>query len=401
MLNQSTTTSHNAARPRASDPTFVLAQHGRSAVGLGVRRQWTSAADASRALRSGEASVVVGCLPFDGRQPAALFEPASWYPEADDAADPLLGVTDAIFDRLPVRTVHQDPAPAEHVARVARAVAMARAGTLDKVVLARALRLELEDPTTAVELLRRFVADDRQGNGYLVSLPADSGLPGGHMVGSSPEALIERAGLDVYTHPLAGTAARQPEDRDLDREAALTLQTSHKDLDEHRYVVDAIESVLRPLCAELDVPPLPTLTHTERIWHLGTPIRGVLADPAQTALDLAAALHPTPAVCGSPQRAAFEHILATESPRGFYAGAVGWCDASGNGHWRVLLRGAHLAADGRTLTARAGGGIVADSNPEAELAETRLKFTPVLNALGVQERAEALLAATAGPGTPA
>lgn len=391
MLNQRTSFLQDPGTPHAADPTFVLARRGRTAVGRGVRQRWGSAQDAARALRAGDASVVVGCLPFDTHQPAVLFEPQTWAPDADDAADPLRGVADSVFARLPVSSWEQDPHPAQHMARVARAVDMARAGALDKVVLARAMKLRLDEPVSALELLRRLVADDRQGNGYLVALPEHAGLTGGHMVGSSPESLIERAGLEVYTHPLAGTAARRPEDRDLDREAALALQTSYKDLEEHRFVVDAIEAVLRPRCTELDVPPLPTLTHTPRIWHLGTPIRGVLADPADTALDLAAALHPTPAVCGSPRQAALEHILRTESPRGFYAGAVGWCDASGNGHWRVLLRGGHLAADGRTLTAHAGGGIVADSQPEAELAETRLKFTPVLMALGVQERAEALL----------
>lgn len=391
MLNQSTTSPRTGVHPLAPDPSFVLAQHGRGAVGHGVRQRWTSAQDAARALRTGRADVVVGCLPFDSRQPAALFEPKSWDPDVDDAASVLPGPGTSGAGVPSVRSWHEEPEPSEHVARVARAVELARAGALDKVVLARALRLELDESASALDLLRRFVADDREGNGYLVRLPRDGAVPGGHMVGSSPEALIRREGLEVYTHPLAGTAARRPEDRDLDREAALALQTSRKDLDEHRYVVDAIEAALRPLCAELDVPPLPTLAHTERIWHLGTPIRGVLADPAHTALDLAAALHPTPAVCGSPRQAALQHILGTESPRGYYAGAVGWCDASGDGHWRVLLRGGHLAEDGLSLTAHAGGGIVADSDPEAELAETRLKFTPVLTALGVQDRVKELL----------
>ena len=384
MLNQPTTSPRTQAHSRALDPTFVLSQRGRSAVGRGIRQRWSSGQDAARALRAGDAGVVVGCLPFDTRQPAALFEPESWDPDAAALPGPGTSATGVPT----VRSWHEEPEPHEHVARVARAVELARSGALDKVVLARVLRLDLAEPGDPLELLRRFVADDREGNGYLVRLPTDSALPGGHMIGSSPEVLVRREGLEVSTHPLAGTAARRPEDRNLDREAALALQTSHKDLDEHRYVVDAIEAVLRPLCAELDVPPLPTLAHTERIWHLGTTIRGVLADPTHTALDLAAALHPTPAVCGSPRSTALDHILATESPRGYYAGAVGWCDASGDGHWRVLLRGGHLAEDGLSLTAHAGGGIVADSDPEAELAETRLKFTPVLTALGVQDLLE-------------
>ncbi|MDJ0483176.1 chorismate-binding protein, partial [Rhodococcus pyridinivorans] len=125
------------------------------------------------------------------------------------------------------------------------------------------------------------------------------------------------------------------------------------------------------------------VTSTRQLWHLGTPIEGRLHDPGVTALDLALAVHPTPAICGTPTAAARDLILATEGDRGFYAGALGWCDAAGDGEWLVTIRCAVLDADGVGLTAYAGGGIVADSDPADELAETTVKFGTVLDALGV------------------
>ncbi|MBU3752101.1 MAG: isochorismate synthase, partial [Mycobacterium sp.] len=120
------------------------------------------------------------------------------------------------------------------------------------------------------------------------------------------------------------------------------------------------------------------------LWHLSTPISGTLRGRSTTALDLALALHPTPAVGGVPTAAAVDLIEELEGDRGFYAGAVGWCDAGGDGRWVVAIRGAQLSADRRTALAQAGGGIVAESDPDEEVAETTAKFRTVLAALGVR-----------------
>ena len=120
------------------------------------------------------------------------------------------------------------------------------------------------------------------------------------------------------------------------------------------------------------------------MWHLSTPITGRLREPSTTALDLALALHPTPAVGGVPAAAASELITELEGDRGFYAGAVGWCDAAGDGRWVVSIRCAQLSADRRTAEARSGGGIVAESDPDDEVAETTTKFRTMMSALGVQ-----------------
>lgn len=257
---------------------------------------------------------------------------------------------------------------------------------MDKVVLARSIRTQFKDPVTATYILEQLVETDHDGRGFLAALSsAGSSYLGTYVVGSSPEILIKRRGTQVFTHPLAGTAQRHPQNPDADQQAAITLKNSTKDLEEHRYVVEAIAQTLRPWCRELHVPDLPTLTRTDHLWHLGTPIHGTLTSHKTTALDLAVMLHPTPAVAGTPRSQAMRYIRNTEEERGFYAGTVGWVNASGDGHWRVLLRAGHLSNNGHTLTVHAGGGIVAQSVPEHELTETYIKFSTMLSALGAQQ----------------
>ena len=146
---------------------------------------------------------------------------------------------------------------------------------------------------------------------------------------------------------------------------------------------DALAAALDPLCANLQIAPEPQLSKTAAVWHLYTPISGRLREKSTTALDLAVALHPTPAVGGSPTAPATALIEQLEGDRGFYAGAVGWCDQRGDGRWVVSIRCAQLSADRRTALAHSGGGIVAESDPDDELAETTTKFRTILSALGV------------------
>jgi isochorismate synthase len=185
----------------------------------------------------------------------------------------------------------------------------------------------------------------------------------------------------VHSHPLAGSARRLP-DAGEDREAADRLRTSDKNRREHAMVVEAIFDVLAPYCRDLSAPPAPELVSTSTLWHLATPIRGTLRDPSVSSLELACALHPTPAVCGLPRAAAAEAIRMIEPfDRGFYSGAVGWCDGNGDGEWHVTIRCAEIA--GSTARLYAGAGIVAGSDPDEEVAETATKFMALLGALGV------------------
>ncbi|MET8778941.1 isochorismate synthase [Nocardia sp. NPDC004654] len=363
-----------------SDPAFVLSRPYRTVVAHGSGRTFRSARDAVTALRRGEVSHIVGALPFLPDAPAAL-----WAPES-------LSTSDSGYRPAAARTPRFDfeaavPEPETHLRRVATAVRMLAdsAHPIQKVVLARAIRARSAESVRPHAILDRLVSTDPMGNGFLVDLSAaGAAYAGKHLIGSSPEVLVRRDGPEVLSHPLAGSARRVLDDEAADREVARTLLGSAKDQHEHRYVVDQVSGVLRDRCVEVNAPA-PELTSTPEMWHLGTPITAAVRADGPSALELAAALHPTPAVCGTPTAAAARLIAELEGDRGFYAGAVGWCDAEGNGEWMVSIRCAELSADGRSLLAHAGGGIVAESDPAAELAETTGKFQRILAPLGIAD----------------
>ena len=238
------------------------------------------------------------------------------------------------------------------------------------MVLARRLEVDLGGPVVATAVLRRMAAEEPAATAFLF------GTPDGAFVGASPELLVSRRGRHVRSHPLAGTAARG-------RERAEGLLGSAKDLEEHELVVADIAGVLDPRCTELFVPGGPSLVALHSMSHLGTRIEGrLIAEGGRppSALELVAALHPTPAVGGVPLADALELIEALEpGPRGAWAGPVGWLDARGDGDWVVGLRSAIIS--GSTAVLWAGAGIVAASDPEAELEETAVKLAPVLEGL--------------------
>jgi isochorismate synthase len=357
---------------------FVLSRPHGTVVADGVAGRWSVVDEAAAALRAGTARAIVGALPFDPAAPAALTAPGT----LTHTPTPIPATTEP----LPAIAIDAAlPSEREHLDRVATALTRLRSDdALAKVVLARALVLRAEKPVTAAQLLRRLAGNDPNGNGFAVDLsPAGGSWSGRHLVGASPEVLIRRRGSRVTAHPLAGSAPRHS-DPEIDRRIGEELAASAKNLAEHAHVVADLRASLEPLCTELDIPDRPTLTNTRQLWHLGTLVSGRLRDPSVTALDLAVAVHPTPAICGTPTVAARELIRDLEGERGFYAGAIGWCDADGDGEWMVAIRCAVLDTDGRTITAHAGGGIVAESDPDDELAETTTKFGTVLDALEVR-----------------
>ncbi|MEO6794321.1 MAG: isochorismate synthase [Mycobacterium sp.] len=361
-------------------PAFVLSGPAGTLSAYGVVAGFSDVAAARAALARGETPIVLGALPFRPGSAAALFVPREV--RRDDALSsrpsPALP---------PVRIVAQLPEPDDHRARVRRALdeLTAPGGALRKVVLARGLRLAADAPLDAGIVLRRLVAADPTGYGYLVDLSAaGDDYTGAALVGASPELLVARDGDRVTCRPFAGSAPRSP-DPAVDAVNGAALAESGKNRHEHQLVVDQLRTALEPLCTQLDVAPAPRLTSTAAVWHLSTPISGRLRDTATTALDLALALHPTAAVGGVPTAAAIDLITELEDDRGFYAGAVGWCDADGDGCWVVSIRCAQLAADRRSALAHAGGGIVAESDPDEELAETVTKFSTILSALGVAQ----------------
>ena len=251
---------------------------------------------------------------------------------------------------------------------VAAAVSRIKAGELNKVVLARDLQAYASADIDIRVLLARLTG--RSPGCYTF---ACAGL-----VGATPELLIQREGQDVRSLVLAGTMARGGSKADDDALAAALLGST-KNAEEHRYSVESVRDLLAPLCTQLAVDREPYLLQTADYRHLATSVSGVLARDA-SALALAASLHPTAAICGTPTDVALELIRELECmDRGRYSGPVGWVDARGNGEWGIALRCGEI--DGKHARLFAGCGIVAGSQPEAELAETETKFRPMRRAL--------------------
>ena len=367
----------DAARP-VTAPDFLLSRHTGSLRTQGSLRVFPDPADAALALRSGHCGLVVGAIGFEPDAPAALVEP-DIVVRTDGPLEP-----PAYFRslRTRARVVEELPSTEAHRRRVATAIAGIRAGGLDKVVLARAVRLLADDPIDPHAVCAALIDSSPSADGFLVDLSPAGGVHSGRiLVGSSPELLVRRRGDVVECHPLAGSAPRS-RDTSVDQAAGRALQASGKDAAEHAFVVDSLATALAPLCRDLQIPERPSLTSTREMWHLGTRIRGRVADPRTTALDLALAVHPTPAVCGTPTEEARRVIAGLEGRRGFYSGAVGWADAGGDGDWMVTIRCAEIDADRSGAIAWAGGGLVADSDPDDEVAETAAKLRTVLTALG-------------------
>jgi menaquinone-specific isochorismate synthase len=201
----------------------------------------------------------------------------------------------------------------------------------------------------------------------------------GGFVGATPELLVARHGDVVRSHPMAGTAPRSA-DPSTDARLAATLLASTKDREEHRITIDMVHDTLLPWCSYLDEEAEPSIVAMANVQHLATMVEGRLSAPAASVVELMTALHPTPAVCGYPRQSALDLIRQHEAlDRGAYAGPVGWVDAAGNGEWAVGIRSAQL--DGNLARLVAGVGVLPDSDPDAELAETRAKLQALLNAI--------------------
>ncbi|MBY9074571.1 chorismate-binding protein [Nocardioides sp. WL0053] len=251
---------------------------------------------------------------------------------------------------------------------VAEAVRRITAGELEKVVLARDLLATADDEIDVRWPLQRLSE----------SYPMCWTFHVDGLFGATPEMLVRRERGLVTSRVLAGTIRRTGDDsRDL--ALAATLARSSKDLEEHEYAVRSVADALAPHCTSMNVPEAPFVLHLPNVMHLATDVAGVIDDDT-TCLELAEALHPSAAVGGTPTEVAKAVISEIEGmDRGRYAGPVGWMDASGDGEWGIALRSAEVM--GRTVRLFAGCGIVASSEPEAELAEAQAKFVPVRDAI--------------------
>ncbi len=359
------------------------------------------AAAVSRALGSitvepdeqagGRGPVALGALPFDPARPGALVVPevgferdargdtwvttveprgpvARWSRERVESL--VAEATEAGRRRQGTRFEVRSPrAPEDWCADLEAARDQLRAGAARKVVLARELVIDADQPfdrRAVLEQLRR-------------AYPAAMLFASGGFVGASPELLVERDGQRVRSHPMAGTAPRSG-DPVVDAALAEALVASGKDQIEHRYTIDMVHETLLPWCSYLDEEAAPSVVAMANVQHLATSVEGQLSSPSASVVELMLALHPTPAVSGWPRRQALELMATYEGiDRGRYAGPVGWVDRGGNGAWTVGIRSAEI--DGARARLFAGVGVVADSDPVAELAETRAKFEALLNAI--------------------
>ncbi|HXH33152.1 MAG TPA: isochorismate synthase [Plantibacter sp.] len=255
-----------------------------------------------------------------------------------------------------------------YVDAAARAVARIQSGALSKVVLAR----DLTGHLPAGADLRRVLFDLALGYPDCWTYAVDG------FIGSSPETLVRVDRGSVSARVLAGTISRGS-DADSDHDQAVALATSAKDQDEHQFAVQSVVNALQAHTPQLSRSEMPFTLKLPNLWHLATDISGRLSD-GSSSLDLIDGLHPTAAVAGTPTLDALSLIRELEPfDRGRYAGPVGWVDASGDGEWAVALRCAQIAPDG-DITAYAGCGIVADSDPASELIETKMKFRPIVEA---------------------
>lgn len=257
--------------------------------------------------------------------------------------------------------------PSGYSDSVVKAVERIHAGTVNKVVLSRDLRAEWNrtSPASALRSLAESYPD-------CWTFSVDG------LFGASPETLISVTANTAEARVLAGTA-RRGLDAASDAEYAAELASSSKDSDEHGFAVRSVVDALAPHTTALTMSEEPFTLKLPNVWHLATDISAQLTH-GSTALDLVDALHPTAAVAGNPTAAALDVISELEPfDRGRYAGPVGWINAQGDGEWAIALRCAQIS--GTTITAYAGGGIVADSVPEVELAETTMKFRPIVEAL--------------------
>ncbi len=350
-------------------------------------REFCDALDTRTELPGDGGPVVFASFPFDADNtvaPARLIVPQvvigrrrgqAWMTTIGPADAPLeapvkvagvidpprvIGVTGRSLDRE-----HWQSIVAEGVERIER-------NGLSKVVLARGIEIAAEAPIDPRWLVGALA--ERYPNCWTYCVDG--------LVGASPEMLVRLEGGLAMSRVLAGTIRRTGAE-ELDLKLAHSLARSSKNLIEHELAVESVAAALAPFCSGMNVPDAPYVLELPNVLHLASDVTAV-AHGDVSALRLAAELHPSAAVCGTPTATARKAIAELEQlDRGRYSGPVGWMDASGDGEFAIALRCGQLAGDRRAITLYAGCGIVAESDPAEEYAETQAKLVPMLEALGV------------------
>jgi menaquinone-specific isochorismate synthase len=336
----------------------------------------------------GSGPVLIGAIPFDSQQPHDFVLPKMLICKSDDGRCWVTTIQDTELDKSELTDSDFSPlhapsatsssytvTPGVDVETYLQAVTAARdavrSGSITKAVIARDVFVASSQPIDIHSVLLRL--RNTFGSSYQFSVDG--------FVGASPELLVSILHGEVSSHPLAGTAPRTG-DPTTDDQLATSLLSSSKNQIEHRIVIDAVHDTLLPWCSYLDWEPEASVVAVANVQHLGTHMSGRLSEPFLHVLDAVYALSPTPALGGHPRDKALKLIADVEGmSRGRYGGAVGWFDSSGNGVWAVSIRCAEYSNNNKTARLFAGGGIVADSEPLSELAETQAKLQAMLAAI--------------------
>ena len=324
--------------------------------------------------------IAIGCIPFDTKQPHEFLIPRvvvgrtanneEWITVIDGA--------EPHFEAEPKKIIKQTNyfvtpgVSVEHYLESVRLTRDAvRNGDFAKAVIARDIEITCDSAIDIKAVLLRLRNTYKSSYRFLFD----------GFLGASPELLVSVDGAEVKSYPLAGTA-RRTGDKQLDTQLAEQLIASTKNQLEHRIVIDMVHDTLLPWCSYLDWQPEPSIVEIGNVQHLGTEILGRLSEPRPSVLELAYALTPTPALGGHPREEALSHIQKVEGlDRGRYGGAVGYVSANGDGCFAVSIRCAEIAESRLHARLFAGGGIVGDSEPLSELAETDAKFQAMLEAI--------------------
>jgi isochorismate synthase len=328
----------------------------------------------------GSGPVLIGAIPFDSSQNDDFILPKLLIFKSEDGRCWVTSIDDSDLDLNPslapnATSSSYEVSPGVEVEVYLNAVTSARdavrSGAIKKAVIARDVFVTSSQPIDIHSVLLRL--RNSFGSSYQFSVDG--------FIGASPELLVSILDGEVSSHPLAGTAPRTG-DPATDAQLAISLLSSAKNQIEHRIVIDAVHDTLLPWCSYLDWEPEASIVAVANVQHLGTHMSGRLSQPFLHVLDAVYALSPTPALGGFPRDKALKLISDVEGmSRGRYGGAVGWFDSRGNGVFAVSIRCAEFSNNNKTARLFAGGGIVADSEPLSELAETQAKLQAMLAAI--------------------
>ena len=329
---------------------------------------------------SGTGPILFTSFSFDQNEESVLVIPevivgmrngSSWITWVGDQAQPKLAESAQTLEDAEYNWGDGSLSPGEWQIRVAKAIKEIESTKLEKIVLARDLKVNSHRAIDPRKILRSLSAD----------YPSTWIFAVDWLIGATPELLLRLSRGMVTSRVLAGTISKTGDD-EKDLALAASLARSSKDLEEHEYAVRSVADALDPFCTSTNVPESPFVLHLANVMHLATDVTGALIESKKSvdAFTLLEKLHPSAAVCGTPTEIASKLIRDIEGmPRGRYAGPVGWLDASGDGELGIALRCGQITEN--ELRIFAGCGIVAGSNPEKELSESNAKFAPMRSAL--------------------